>query len=31
MTKADLSEVVYRIHGGLSRKESSEIVERMIG
>lgn len=31
MTKADLAEVVYRIHGGLSRKESSEIVERMIG
>ena len=30
MTKADLVEVVYRIHGGLSRKESSDIVERLI-
>lgn len=31
MTKADLVEVVYRIHGGLSRKESADIVEQLIG
>ncbi|HKY34020.1 MAG TPA: integration host factor subunit alpha [Candidatus Polarisedimenticolia bacterium] len=30
MTKADLVDVVYRIHGGLSRKESADIVERLI-
>lgn len=31
MTKADLVEVVYRIHGGLSRKESADVVEQLIG
>jgi len=31
MTKADLVEAVYRIHGGLSRKESADVVERLIG
>ena len=30
MTKADLVEVVYRIHGGLSRKESADVVEHLI-
>ena len=30
MTKADLVEVVYRIHGGLSRKESARVVEHLI-
>ena len=30
MTKADLVEVVYRIHGGLSRRESAEVVEHLI-
>ena len=31
MTKADLVEKVYRIHGGLSRMESADVVERLIG
>ncbi len=31
MTKADLVEAVYRIHGGLSRKESADVVEHLIG
>ena len=31
MTKADLVEVVYRIHGGLSRKESADVVDHLIG
>jgi len=31
MTKADLVEKVYRIHGGLSRKESADVVDRLIG
>jgi nucleoid DNA-binding protein len=30
MTKADLVDVVYRIHGGLSRKESAEVVDQLI-
>lgn len=30
MTKADLVDVVYRIHGGLSRKESADVVEQLI-
>lgn len=30
MTKADLVEVVYRIHGGLSRRESADVVEHLI-
>jgi nucleoid DNA-binding protein len=30
MTKADLVDVVYRIHGGLSRRESADVVERLI-
>ena len=30
MTKADLVEVVYRIHGGLSRKESADVVDHLI-
>ena len=30
MTKADLVEAVYRIHGGLSRKEAADVVEQMI-
>ncbi|HET6373986.1 MAG TPA: HU family DNA-binding protein [Candidatus Polarisedimenticolia bacterium] len=30
MTKADLIEAVYRIHGGLSRREAAEVVERLI-
>ena len=31
MTKADLVEKVYRVHGGLSRMESADVVERLIG
>ena len=31
MTKADLVDVVYRVHGGLSRKESTAVVEQLIG
>ena len=31
MTKADLADVVYRIHGGLSRREAAEVVEGLIG
>jgi len=30
MTKADLVEAVYRIHGGLSRRESATVVENLI-
>ncbi len=30
MTKADLVEVVYRVHGGLSRRESADVVEHLI-
>ena len=30
MTKADLVEAVYRIHGGLSRKEAADVVEQRI-
>jgi len=30
MTKADLVEAVYRVHGGLSRKESADIVEHLL-
>lgn len=30
MTKADLVEVVYQVHGGLSRRESARVVEKMI-
>lgn len=30
MTKADLADVVYRIHGGLSRREAGEVVEKLI-
>ena len=30
MTKADLVEAVYRIHGGLSRKEAADVVEQLI-
>jgi integration host factor subunit alpha len=30
MTKADLSDAVYRVHGGLSRKESADMVDRLI-
>ena len=30
MTKADLVEAVYRIHGGLSRAEAAEVVEQLI-
>jgi nucleoid DNA-binding protein len=31
MTKADLVDAVYRVHGGLSRKESADVVEHLIG
>jgi len=31
MTKADLVEVVHRVHGGLSRKEAAEVVEQLVG
>ena len=31
MTKADLVDAVYRIHGGLSREESADVVEHLIG
>ena len=31
MTKADLVDAVYRVHGGLSRGESAEVVEHLIG
>ena len=31
MTKADLVEKVYRIHGALSRKESADVVDHLIG
>lgn len=30
MTKIDLVDVVYHRHGGISRRESAEIVERLI-
>ena len=30
MTKADLVEAVYRIHGGRSRKEAADVVEQLI-
>ncbi len=30
MTKADLVEAVYQVHGGLSRKESADVVEHLI-
>ena len=30
MTKADLVEAVYRMHGGLSRKEAANVVEQLI-
>ncbi|MFQ5701142.1 MAG: HU family DNA-binding protein [Acidobacteriota bacterium] len=30
MTKADIVDVVYRAHGGLSRKESADIVDHLI-
>lgn len=31
MTKADLVDAVYRVHGGLSREESAVVVELLIG
>ncbi len=31
MTKADLVDAVYRVHGGLSREESAVVVEQLIG
>lgn len=30
MTKADLVDAVYRVHGGLSREESAVVVEQLI-
>jgi len=30
MTKSDLTEAVYRVHGGLSRREAAEIVEGIL-
>ena len=30
MTKADIVEAVYRVHGGLSRKESADVVKDLL-
>ena len=31
MTKTDLADAVYRRHGGISRRESADIVDRLLG
>ena len=31
MTKTDLVEVIYHRHGGISRRESQEIVDQLLG
>jgi nucleoid DNA-binding protein len=31
MTKADLARAVYDVHGGISRREASEIIDGVIG
>jgi len=31
LTKADIAEVIYQAHGGLSKKEAGDVVERIFG
>lgn len=31
LTRADLTDLVYRLHGGLTRQESAQVVETILG